>query len=569
MLVWPPYTARLVGNRFRKSRKTAEEMTKPLTHIRIGQASFDPSTGDLSALGAEHTLRPQTSRFLAVLIENAGTVMSKADLLDEIWPDTHVTEDSLVQCASEIRKALRGVGGVELITVPKKGYRLDFDHVTDDVRPGDTFRPNRWLFLIGAGVAVILVLITGLYWATRPDPQARKTTVAVLPFQNMSGDPTQSYFSNGLADDLIIDLSGLSDIRVMSRSASFSLDAAEMSVQEMAKLLRATVIVEGSVRRAADSLRISVALVDGVSGANLWAKRFEGTPDDIFAFQDEVARELLRTLSVRLSRDERTRLGVRGTNSIEAHDAYFRGRELENLYTKDTNLEAEDALLEAVRIDPEYALPHAHLGQVYSFRVENNWSGNRGGDIKAAFDHAKRAIELDPDLPFAHFSLGRLHTRSFAPDETRAIDAYRTAIRLDPNYDDAYVFLANIHIFNGRAHEALPLIAEAMDRNPIPPYWYDLAEGMAHYFLGNYETAEVHLVRARDRNPTAPYPYRFLMATYGQLGDPDEAEWMAMEYEALGRTATVEALLETASIQDSAYRAAFAEGFRLAKVPED
>lgn len=543
-------------------------MTKTQAHIQIGEALFDPATGVLDHLGKVSSLRPQTTQFLTELIDNAGTVMSKDELLDRIWPDTHVTEDSLVQCASEIRKALLGVGGVALKTVPKKGYRLDFEITGSKTSARYAVLPRRRSALAGLVGVVILAALGFLFWATRPALPVQNMTVAVLPFQNMSGDPSQSYFSNGLAEDLIIDLSGLSDIRVISRGASFSLDAAQMSVQEMAKLLHANVIVEGSVRRVSDSLRISVALVDGESGANLWAKRFEGSPDDVFKFQDEVARELLRTLSVRLSSTERARLGVRGTNNVEAHDAYLLGRELENLYTKDTNLQAEAVLQEAVRIDPNYALPHAHLGQVYSFRVENNWTNDRDGDIRAAFEHANRALVLDPDLPFAHFSLGRLYTRSFAPDEALAIDAYRTAIRLDPNYDDAYVFLANVHIFNGRADEALPLIAQAFERNPIPPYWYDLAEGMANYFLGNFEEAEAILVRARDRNPSAPYPYRFLIATYGQLGNTDEAEWMTMEYEALGRTATIEALFASASIQDPTYRSVFAEGFRKANVPE-
>ncbi|MEZ5722873.1 MAG: tetratricopeptide repeat protein [Paracoccaceae bacterium] len=177
-------------------------------------------------------------------------------------------------------------------------------------------------------------------------------------------------------------------------------------------------------------------------------------------------------------------------------------------------------------------------------------------------------MALDPALPFAHFSLGRLYTRSFAPDQARAAAEYKTALALDPNYDDAYVFLANVHIFNGRAEAALPLVAEAFARNPLPPYWYFLAEGMARYFLGDYASAEAALVTARDQNPTAPYPYRFLIATYGRLGNTDDADWMAMEYEALGRTATVADLLESASIQDPAYRDAFAEGFRAAGLPE-
>jgi TolB-like protein len=227
----------------------------------------------------------------------------------------------------------------------------------------------------------VALTLTSIFLTTRPAKDAQQTTIAVMPFQNMSGDPAQVYFSNGLAEDLITDLSGLSDIRVISRGASFSLNSSVTSVQELAQVLRADVIVEGSVRRMDESLRISVALVDGETGANLWAKRYEGTTEDIFSFQDEVADALLRTLSVRLSSDERRRLGVRGTNNIEAHDAYLRGRELENLYTAETNLRAEDALQQAIRIDPNYALPHAHLAQVYSFRVENNWTSDRDGDI--------------------------------------------------------------------------------------------------------------------------------------------------------------------------------------------
>jgi TolB-like protein/DNA-binding winged helix-turn-helix (wHTH) protein/Tfp pilus assembly protein PilF len=541
-------------------------MTKTDAPSQIGSAQFDPITGELSLDGKCQKLRPQTAQVLAVLIENSGTLVSKSDLLDWVWPDTHVTEDSLVQCVSEIRKILRDVGGAEIKTIAKKGYRLDLSPQDEAPSEPESRPRHRWGWAIG--LVIVALTLTSIFLTTRPANDAQQTTIAVMPFQNMSGDPAQVYFSNGLAADLITDLSGLSDIRVISRGASFSLNSSVTSVQELAQVLRADVIVEGSVRRMDESLRISVALVDGETGANLWAKRYEGTTEDIFSFQDEVADALLRTLSVRLSSDERRRLGVRGTNNIEAHDAYLRGRELENLYTAETNLRAEDALQQAIRIDPNYALPHAHLAQVYSFRVENNWTSDRDGDIRAAFEHAERSVALDPDLPFAHFSLGRLYTRSFAPDEVRAIEAYEAALRLDPNYDDAYVFLANIHIFNGRANEALPLIAEAKARNPIPPYWYALAEGMARYFLGDYEAAEAHLVHARDQNPTAPYPYRFLIATYGQMGNIDEADWMAMEYETLGRKATIEALLSSASIQDPAYRSSFAEGFRLANLPE-
>ena len=544
-------------------------MTKSADQVQLGDRVFDPVSGEVRGPDGAQALRPQTARVLALLAERAGTLVTKAELIDRVWAETHVTDDSLVQCISEIRKALRGASGVALRTLPKKGYRLEIAGAAPDAdAPGPGARPQRGARIALALVVIVAALAGAVLWLTRPTVPDRQITVAVLPFLNMSGDDGQSYFSNGLAEDLIVDLSGLSDLRVISRAASFSLDPAAQSLQEIAGLLRADYVIEGSVRRLDDSLRISAALVDAETGVNAWAERYEGAPDDVFAFQDDVVAALVRTLSVRLSAEERGRLGVRGTRDIAAHDAYLRGRALENLYTKETNLAAEAALLEAIRIDPDYALPHAHLAQVYSFRVENNWTEARDRTIRAAFDSGERAVALDPALPFAHFSLGRLYTRSFAPDQARAAAEYETALALDPNYDDAYVFLANVHIFNGRAEAALPMVAEAFARNPLPPYWYFLAEGMARYFLGDYAAAEAALVTARDQNPTAPYPYRFLIATYGRLGNTDDADWMAMEYEALGRTATVADLLESASIQHPAYRDAFAEGFRAAGLPE-
>lgn len=566
-------------------------MTKPPETAQIGAHEFDPSDGRLEGPDGTRTLRPQSAQVLAVLLEYRNSLVTKSYLIDTIWADTHVTDDSLVQCISEIRKALGEDAGL-IVTVPRKGYRLNpqpesetaptavSDPVAASVAgpgtpepaealPPPRRKPGRRPLLLAA---LFLVLMSGLaaaWYVTRPVPPRDQITLAILPFLNMSGDDDQSYFSDGVAEDLIVSLSGIADLRVLSRGTSFAVSFADQDLREVADALQADYVLEGSVRRVRDKLRVSAALVDGTTGANVWADRFDGTTEDIFDFQDEVVSNLLRTLSVRLSAAERARLGVRGTQSIAAHDAYLRGRQLENLYTRDTNIAAEDALAEALRHDPDFALAHAHLSQVYSFRVENNWTEDREGTIAAAFAAAERAVALDPQLPFARFALGRLYTRSFAPDEARAEAEYKEALRLDPNYDDAYVFLANIYIFNGRASEALPLIAEAMQRNPLPPYWYHLGEGMARYFLGEYEAAEAALVTARDQNPTAPYPYRFLMATYGQLEDPDEADWMAMEYEALGRSATVSDLLASASIQDPAYREAFAEGFRKAGLPED
>jgi len=557
-------------------------LTKLEKTFLLGAFSFSPETGELTAKdGSTIGLRPQTARVLTILAEESGALVSKESLMREVWADTYVTDDSLVQCISEIRRALGPKDSKLLTTVPKQGYRITSklgsrpqSHATDSSseklqtaeRPNVRFRAYRW---VGILAAAILVVSVAAYWKTRPEPLVSPITIGVLPFENASGDETQAYFSSGVSEDLIVRLSNISDLRVLSRGTTFSFDQGPGDIREVAQSLGADYLLEGSVRRMKDSLRVSTALVNGATGANVWAKSFDGTPAQIFDFQDEVVNALVRALSVRLSNSERARLGVHGTRNVEAHDAYLLGRDLENRFTPEDNLKAEDALLSAIQMDSNFALAYSHLAQVYSFRVENNWTSDKEHYIRAAYENAERALEIDPDLPFAHFSIGRLYTRSFSPDPQKARESYETAVRLDPNYVDAYVFLANVHIFDGRAEEALPLVEQAIQRNPTPPFWYYLAEGMAHYFLGEFEKAERLLIVARDQNPNAPFPYRFLIATYGQLGNIDEAEWMAMEYEALGRTATIEAILASASIQDAGYRKRFADGFRKAGLPEE
>ncbi len=533
-----------------------ESLTNSSEIKRIGGADFDPETYLVMREGQDPVrLRPQTSRVLEVLVLAAGTTLSKDDLINAVWRDTHVTDDSLVQCISEIRKALGPVDARQLRTIPKKGYRLEIM-----VRVATPVRGRK------VASAIVFVVLAGLVYFAWPRSENTPPMhrIAVLPFTNMSGAQDQVYFSDGISEDIIVGLSKISDLRVVSRGASFAIARNTDDTLEIAKTLNVDYILEGSVRRQGGDLRVSAALVNGQTGVNVWAERYEGSTDDVFTFRDDLLAGLLRTLAVRMSRRERARLGVFGTRDVAAHDAYWQGRALESKFTRQTNVAAEAAFKQALDFDPEFAGAYAHLAQIYSYRVENHWTDWPEATIEAAFSAAQRAVELDDTLPFAHFSLGRLYSRSFAPDKDKAVAAFERAIQLDPNYIGAKVFLANVLIFNGQAQKALPLVHDAIARHPFAPFWYFQAEGMAQYFLGNYDAAEAALVRAHDQSPTAPFPYRFLIATYGQLGRIDDAEWMAIEYEALGRRATIGALMETASVQDAAYRAAFREGFEKA-----
>ncbi|NDR55840.1 hypothetical protein FPS10_05285 [Pseudoruegeria sp. M32A2M] len=507
-------------------------------------------------------LRPQSLHVLSVLSEQAGALVTKDNLMQRVWPDTHVTDDSLVQCISEIRKALGPEAGALLRTVPKQGYCLDVS--SDGSHRASLLTPARIAIL----AVVAVVALAALLFTPREPVASNVQSIAVLPFENLSGDAAQSYYSNGLAEELIVDLSRIADLRVVSRAASFSVAQQTSDPRQVADELNVSYLVEGSVRREGNTLRITAALIDGASGENLWADSYAGAEAEVFDFQERVLSELVRVLSVRLSQQERERLGVRGTRDVDAFDNYLRGMELAGLLTATDNRRAEETFSEAIRRDPYYAAAHAQLSIVLSMRAEYGWTSDVTNTVARAVQHAERAVALSPDLPFAHFALGRLLSRSFVADLAGASAEFERAIALDPNYTDAYAFYAIVQIADGRAADGLNTISEAFARNPIPPYWYYMPLGLANFFLGDYEAAEAALTELLQRNANLQNALRLQIATYGHMGRLDDADWLVMEYEALGVPATISDIMQVMAVEHPPYREAVIQGLRLAGLPE-
>ncbi len=396
-----------------------------------------------------------------------------------------------------------------------------------------------------------------------------KPSIAVLPFVNMSGDEEQEYFVDGMTEDLITDLSKVAGLTVISRTSTFVYKGKSENIRTIAKELGVLYVVEGSVRKYGLKIRLSAQLIEAISGKHLWAERYDRDFDDVFMVQDEVRSKIISNLAVKLTSVEEKRLKRSLTTNATAFDLYLQGVRGESYFSKVGNRESILLFKQAIELDPNFAAAYARLGQAYSYALENNWIEDREKYIKLAIGSANKAIELDNELPYAYWSLARIHTRSYASDLKKAISLFEKSIKLNPNYADGYIFLATTHIFNGHAEKALPLIEKGMSINPFSPFFYHQALGMARFFLGNHEAAVQSFKQALEQSPTATFMQRFLMACYGYLGQSDDAEWAAMEYELSGKSATIKAMMDSSSLRNPVYRKIFEEGLRKGGLPEE
>jgi adenylate cyclase len=399
-------------------------------------------------------------------------------------------------------------------------------------------------------------------------PRPDKPSIAVLPFKNMSGDPEQEYFADGMTEDLITDLAKISGLVVVARNSTFAYKGQSPDVREVARQLDVRYVVEGSVRKAGGRIRINAQLIDAETGAHLWAERYDRETEDIFDLQDEVRARIVAALRVKLTPAEESRLAHQLTSNPEAYDYWLRGLRQVSFFTKQGNAESRRLFERALELDPGFAAALATLATSYSLAAENGWSSAPTDSMAEARVLAEKAVALDEDLPLARWVLGRVLSRRQHFDGDRAIAELQKAIALDPNYADAYALLANVLVFVGRAEEALAQIERAMRLNPHFPFWYFYVRGISQFHLTRYDAAAEDLRKAIERNPTAPWPHRFLAATYGQLGMKDEAEWELEELRALGYDPTIATVRRTINIVSPAYLELYLNGLRKAGVPE-
>ena len=444
-------------------------------------------------------------------------------------------------------------------------------------KPGPKFTNPIIGFII---LAILLLSSAGLYTLVRqPDLpgdvsadareaslQAEQISIVVLPFTNMSGDPEQEYFVDGMTQDLITDLSKISALTVISSLSSFAYKNQPLDIPSIVEDLSVTHLVEGSVRRSGNQVRISAQLINAF-GEHIWADRYDREIMDIFALQDEVRGKIVGALAVKLTPDEMRRLARPLTSSVEAYEIYLRALQQISFFDREAILRSQEMFRRAIELDPGFAAAHSYLAQAYSLAIENHWTEDRESTIELALTNARKGIALDADLPFAHWSLARIYSRTYVHDMQESLAAFEKSIELDPNYADGYVMLGSVQIYLGQAEKALGNIERGMRVNPHFPFWYIHTLGQAQFSLTRYDAAEQSFKKAILRNPAVAWPRMWLIATYGQLGKLEDAEWEISELESLGVPIDLESFVGRTPMESDEYLNRLVEGWRRAGVP--
>ncbi len=388
-----------------------------------------------------------------------------------------------------------------------------------------------------------------------------KPSIAVLPFANMSADPEQEYFADGITEDIITDVSGVSGLFVIARNSSFVFKKQSVDVKEVGRRLGVRHVLEGSVRKAGKRVRVTAQLIDAQTGGHLWAERYDRDVEDIFAVQDEVTRHIVEALKVRLTPNERVRREGRGKINAEAYDLLAKARSTVYRFTAESVLECRKLLDRALQLDPDFSRAYALLAMAHGAEYLNNWNGANLDHIRRAVDFALKAREKDENEPRAHQALAmmKLLLREYEEAERAA----ERAIELDANFDGGYVTLGQIHDFTGRHESAIGLFEQAMRLDPEFHLTLHIL-GRAQMQAGRYDEAERNFLRRLERVPRTDMTRAYLASLYGITGRIEDARRVWKEMLEINPKFSIEHLRRVLPYKDPAKFERLIEGVRKA-----
>ena len=401
---------------------------------------------------------------------------------------------------------------------------------------------RRWrkIALSIVAVAVVVVVAFGIwkFYLRRPSvepatvekmayPLPNKPSIAVLPFDNLSGDPEHEYIADGISENIITALSKIPKLFVIARNSTFTYKRKPVKVQKISEDLGVRYVLEGSVQKSGERLRITAQLIDAIKGHHLWSERYDRDLREIFALQDEITMKIITEMQVKLTEGEQARALAKGTDNLEAYLKVLEGAEHNYHYNKEANVRAKQLFEEALALDPQYATAYYGLSATHMFKVYFGLSKSPRKSLERATELVQKAIALDDSLAGPHGLLGHINT--LMGQHEKAIAESELGVSLEPNSADNYAFLGIALRYANRPEEAIPLFKKAIRLNPISPSWYFLDLGMAYNQVGKFAEAISTLKRALPQTPDNLFIHLGLAYAYIVSGREEEARASATE----------------------------------------
>lgn len=569
-------------------------MTKHSTdQFFINDYRVSPSEGLLTCGDEITRLEPKAMDVLVYFASRPNDVITRDELEREVWHGALVGYDAVTNTIIKLRKALKDNARQPhfIATIPKKGYQLiaeitypDSDNIAEDTptrnsgslsenqQNTQSWSPYKIGALIVAGVFTLSLIIYSTFWLLESSPvfedasSQESPSIIVLPFENLSGDVKQEYLADGITEDIITDLSRLSNILVISSNTSSTYKGKQVTAEKVGKDLNINFVLRGSIQRLGSEVRVNAQLVNTKTGFNAWAQRYDRKLTEVFAVQDDVTNSIVKALTVKITNQEKFRLAQRATDSLKAYDFFQEGQKNSLIRTKEAYQQAREDYKNAIEIDPDYGRAYGAMAVTYAFEFLGGWIDNPDETLDRALLLAKKAVALDDTTPQTYWALSFVYL--MRKEYNNAEKAVTQAITIAPNYADGYGLLALINMYIGQPERAIEINNKAMQLNPYYSWNYLYTHGSAYFLLGDYNTAIELLEKAQLRNQNTILLKLLLVACYIENNRQNDAEWLVEEILMLRPMAKISNIEKTIIFSKRNLMYRLADNLRKAGFPE-
>ncbi|ROM94611.1 winged helix-turn-helix domain-containing protein [Pseudomonas brassicacearum] len=523
---------------------------------------LDEERRELTLRGQVVAVGPQVFDLLLLFVNNPDRVVSKDDLLKAVWNGRVVSESTITSHINAVRKAIGDTGEEQRLvrTVARKGYRFVGQIKVGGI--GEAQQPDRPAIDERSPTAPKEIPSSSLVLPDKP-------SITVLPFQNLSGDPEQEYFADGIVEDLIAALSRIRWLFVIARNSSFTYKGRTVDAKGVSQELGVRYVLEGSVRKCGNKVRITGQLIDATNGTHIWAERFEGALNDIFELQDQITESVVGAIAPQLERAEIERAKRKPTESLDAYDYYLRAMAKLHNGTREAIDQALPLFYKAIDLDPEFASAYGMAAWCHFWRKLNGWMTDRTQEIAEGVRLARLAVTLGRDDAVA-LTRGGHALSHLAGDVDGGIALLDRARLLNPNLAPAWFLGGILRALHGETDAAIEHLTHAVRLSPLDPEMFRMQVGMAlaHFFAGRFDLATDWAEKGLGNLPSFLPPVALVAASHALSGRMDKARLAMQRLRELDPTLRLSNLKDWLPIQRPEDFTRFFDGLRLAGLPE-